>query len=257
MACRLEILPGKNARLRHRPRPASDSSRLAVVFTESRALWIKLAQIAAVTRREESPKSREPNAGRHVGGIRHQTGQAVKLSQSVRSLALAAVAGGAIVGASSQSQAAGLFEFLFGGAPRSAPQYYAPPSYGSAPLDVRVSPRKRSKTTRAPTKVRPGKERTTKVVNRSIDPRLHPNWYLEDPTLRRGDVIVLPTGVMVYKGGPRPQTREDFVKLSETSLVSKKERIRIEQMAGPPAVSAERDDPARGKEAAGAVNPVQ
>lgn len=210
-----------------------------------------------MTWREESPKSLEPNASRHVGGIRHQTGQAVKLSQSVRSLALAAVAGGAIVGASSQSQAAGLLEFLFGGGQRQAPQYYAPPAYGAAPLDVRVSPRKRAKarSTTTAAKVRPGRER--KIVNTSIDPRLHPNWYLEDPTLRRGDIVVLPAGVMVYKGGPRPQTREDFAKLSETSLVSKKERIRIQQMAGPPAVSAERDDPARGKEAAGAVNPVQ
>ena len=177
----------------------------------------------------------------------------MKLSTFVRPLALAFVVGGATLAPAGQAQA-GLFDFLFGGAPRPAPQYYAP-SYG-APLDVRVNPQKRKREGTAH-KVRPGKERTTKVVNTSIDPKKHPNWYLEDPTLRRGDIVVLPTGAMVYQGGARPQTREDFAKLGESRLVSKKERDRIKDMVGPPTVTAESDEALRNKEATGPSNPVQ
>lgn len=178
----------------------------------------------------------------------------MKLSKTVRSLAVAALAGGSLVAASSSAQA-GLFDFLFGGGQRQAPQYapqYAP-SYG-APLDVRVNPHKRKPQA---AKARPARERTTKVVNRAINPKDHPNWHLEDPTLRRGDIVVLPTGVMVYQGGPKPQTREDFSKLSDSRLVSKKEKDRILNMAGPPTVTAEADNPAKGKEATAATNPVQ
>lgn len=148
---------------------------------------------------------------------------------------------------------AGLFDFLFGGGgyQRPAPQYQ--PGYGS-PLDVRVNPNKRKQSGAA--KARPGKERT-KVVNKSIDPRKHPNWYLEDPTLRRGDIVVLPTGVMVYQGGARPQTKEDFAKLGDSRLVSKKERDRIQEMVGPPTVTAAGDEATRNKEASGQTNPVQ
>lgn len=180
----------------------------------------------------------------------------MKFSQILRPVALVALASGTWIAASTEAQA-GLFDFLFGGGyQRPAPQHYAPPpSYGRAPLDVRVNPQRRKP--HGVAKARPTRERGPKVVNRSIDPRQHPNWHLEDPTLRRGDIVVLPTGVMVYKGGARPQTREDFAKLSESSLVSKKERDRIQQMAGPPTVTAEKDDPAKGKEASGATNPVQ
>jgi len=179
----------------------------------------------------------------------------VKLSQLVRPLAIAALAGGSFVAAPTQAQA-GLFDFLFGGgAQQRPPQSYAPPPSYGRPLDVRVNPQKRK--TRGIAKARPTKERTTKVVNRAINPKDHPNWYLEDPTLRRGDILVLPTGVMVYNGGAKPQTREDFSKLSESRLVSKKDRERIEKMAGPPSVTAEVESPAAGKEAAGQTNPVQ
>lgn len=154
--------------------------------------------------------------------------------------------------ATTQAQA-GLFDFLFGGQQRQAPQYYAPaPSYDRAPLDVRVNPRRKVKDAG---KARP--ERTTKVVNKSIDPRQHPNWFLEDPTLRRGDIVVLPTGAMVYQGGSRPQMKEDFAKLGESRLLSKKERERIGDMVGPPTVTAEVEDATKGKEATGPTNPIQ
>jgi hypothetical protein len=169
-------------------------------------------------------------------------------------LAWAVLASGTVVGATAPANA-GLFDFLFGGGyQRPAPQQYAPPAYSREPLDVRVNPQRRKATGAA--KVRPGKERT-KVVNKAIDPRQHPNWYLEDPTLRRGDIIVLPTGAMVYEGGSRPQTKEDFANLSESRLVSKKERERIKELVGPPTVTAQGEDPAAGKEATGPTNPIQ
>ena len=181
----------------------------------------------------------------------YPTGQTVKLSSFVRPIALAIAVGGATLAPIGEAHA-GLFDFLFGGS-RPAPQYYAP-SYG-APLDVRVNPQKRKR--EGAQRVRPGKERTTKVSNTSIDPRKHPNWHLEDPTLRRGDIVVLPTGAMVYQGGARPQTREDFSKLSDSRLVSKRERDRIKDMVGPPTVTAEKDEALRNKEASGPSYPVQ
>lgn len=183
-------------------------------------------------------------------------GETVKLNKTARSAVVAALAGASLVVASSSADAAGLFDFLFGGGQRQAPQYQPQyqPSYG-APLDVRVNPKRRKH--QGVAKARPTRERTTKVVNKAINPKDHPNWYLEDTTLRRGDIVVLPTGVMVYQGGPKPQTREDFSKLSDSRLVSKKERERILQMAGPPTVTAEQDSPAKGKEATAATNPVQ
>lgn len=34
-----------------------------------------------------------------------------------------------------------------------------------------------------------------------LDPATDPNWYLKDPTLRRGDIVVTASGVMVFQGG--------------------------------------------------------
>ena len=75
--------------------------------------------------------------------------------------------------------------------------------------------------------------------------------------LTENSIVVLPTGAMVYQGGARPQTREDFAKLGESRLVSKKERDRIMDMVGPPTVTAETDEALRNKEATGPSNPVQ
>jgi len=49
-----------------------------------------------------------------------------------------------------------------------------------------------------------------------LDPATDPQWYLKDPTLRRGDIVVTATGVMVYQGGRGHDTNryEDFTALS-------------------------------------------
>lgn len=208
-----------------------------------------------MTWRTESPTSPELHANGDVKAQGHQRGYVLKLIRSTRSVAFAGLACAGFLAAPTQAQA-GLFDFLFGAQQRAVPQQHAPsPGYSRAPLDVRVNPQRRKASGVA--KVRPGKERNTKLANKSIDPRQHPNWFLEDPTLRRGDIVVLPTGVMVYQGGSRPQTKEDFARLDDSHLVSKKERGRIQDMVGPPTVMAEKDDPAKGKEATGPTNPVQ
>ncbi len=48
-----------------------------------------------------------------------------------------------------------------------------------------------------------------------LDPSSDPNWYLKDPTLRRGDIVVTAQGVMVYQGGRGGDgRRSDFTALS-------------------------------------------
>lgn len=48
-----------------------------------------------------------------------------------------------------------------------------------------------------------------------LDPSSDPNWYLKDPTLRRGDIVVTAQGVMVYQGarGSDDNRRADFTAL--------------------------------------------
>ncbi|PZO03665.1 MAG: hypothetical protein DCF30_02265 [Hyphomicrobiales bacterium] len=48
-----------------------------------------------------------------------------------------------------------------------------------------------------------------------LDPATDPSWYLKDPTLRRGDIVVTASGVMVYQGGRSndDNRRADFTAL--------------------------------------------
>lgn len=102
-------------------------------------------------------------------------------------------------------QAANLFEELgraiFGGGPRlrATPIYeYDEPMQPRAP---------RQKAPEASSKPKPP------VVQ--LDPATDPSWYLRDPTLRRGDIVVTANGVMVYQGGrgSDENRRADFVAL--------------------------------------------
>jgi hypothetical protein len=138
------------------------------------------------------------------------------------------------------AQAQGLFEFLFGsGQPQPQPQYqprpepqqaYEPPRqyYGGAPrraLDVTVRPRSSIRKTAR-------KQAPSPPVNVAINPTERPNWYLEDPTLRKGDIVVLPGRVLVFQGGRGPIDEADYVSLDESRYVSKAERQTIKAMAG-------------------------
>ena len=113
--------------------------------------------------------------------------------------------------------AAGLLEFLFGGFSDRRPAFeYSPP-----PLEMRVSPRH----------ARPaGPAADRKVVRQiPIDPVKNPQWYLDDPTMRRGDIVVLKGRVLVYEG--THHAPEDFTILNKSRLVSAREKERISRMA--------------------------
>lgn len=69
-----------------------------------------------------------------------------------------------------------------------------------------------------------------KVVAR-IDPEKTPDWYLSDPTLRLGDVVVLKGEVLVFQGGRLPYSRDDFAPLGQSRLPGADKR-KIRDMAG-------------------------
>jgi hypothetical protein len=143
-----------------------------------------------------------------------------------------------ILGGVSGAQA-GFFERLFGVESQpEQPRYYQPapaedfdrPTYRSEPLDFTI--RKRAKE-RAVRKERPRREpvETASAPAGPIDPVAVPDWHLQDPTLRRGDIVVLKDEVLVFKGGRLPFSRENFASLSESDL-PKDERERLAHMAG-------------------------
>ena len=64
----------------------------------------------------------------------------------------------------------------------------------------------------------------------TIDPNKRPDWYLIDPTLKKGDVLFLRNRVLVFRGGRIGDLR-DYVPVSGTRLLSRKERRIIEGLA--------------------------
>jgi hypothetical protein len=89
---------------------------------------------------------------------------------------------------SSQAEAAGLFDGLaraiFG-----SPRVYATPIY-EEDEPVRRAVRRRP----------PEVASKPKPPTVQLDPATDPDWYLKDPTLRRGDIVVTRRGVLVYQG---------------------------------------------------------
>ncbi len=120
-----------------------------------------------------------------------------------RAMMFSMVAAMAVAGAPG-AQAANLFEELgraiFGGGPRLR----ATPIYEyDEPMQQRA-PRPRA----------PEASTKPKAPVVQLDPATDPSWYLKDPTLRRGDIVVTANGVMVYQGrGSDMNRREDFASL--------------------------------------------
>jgi hypothetical protein len=127
----------------------------------------------------------------------------------------AAGLGLAALGAGASAQAGFLDDLAraFGARP-AAPVYRAAPD---DPLSVTVRPRHRKPSAPAPyVASRP----TPPVVD--LDPQTDPDWYLKDPTLRRGDIVVTSRGVQVYRGRDSDAIRRtDF-----TALVGGRERAK-------------------------------
>jgi len=75
------------------------------------------------------------------------------------------------------------------------------------PLEMTVK-----KPRRRPTRSIESSSQSVQTVK--IDPVSDPSWYLRDPTLRRGDIVVTQRGVLVYKGRDSDALhRGDFAEL--------------------------------------------
>jgi hypothetical protein len=72
------------------------------------------------------------------------------------------------------------------------------------------------------------------VLNAQIDPVLDPNWYLNDPTLRRGDMVVLKNKVLVYDGPAEkgPHMRTEFADLRASTVVASETKKLVILMTG-------------------------
>lgn len=159
-------------------------------------------------------------------------------------LALGMVSLVAVASTATSTPASAFLEFLFG-----RPQAPAPaPSYSSRPLNISVTPKKsvrgRDKAHKPNKFARPhrggskvagersgDKPRVSTVkLQHPIDPEKNPDWFLTDPTLRYGDILVLKTGPVVYQGGSkRTRAQEDFVSLGQSRVVSSS-RVRTIRM---------------------------
>lgn len=138
-----------------------------------------------------------------------------------KDLARLGVAVAILLGGLSQAQAAGLFEGLaraiFG-----SPRLYASPIYER---DEPPRPRQRHRTPEVASKPTPP------VV--ALDPQTDPYWYLKDPTLRRGDIVVTAGGVLVYQGRDSDASRPaDFVALGGSDPKGWKQKLQTAAAGG-------------------------
>ena len=108
-----------------------------------------------------------------------------------------------LVGSAQEAGARNIFDdfasAFFGAPQRAAPVYQ--------PLEMTVKPRRKAvKYPEVSSKPAPP------VVK--LDPATDPNWFLGDPTLRRGDIVVTRQGVLVYQGRDSDSlSRSDFASL--------------------------------------------
>jgi hypothetical protein len=147
------------------------------------------------------------------------------------------------------AQSSNPFAFLFGGPPREGRSAYAPaPAYVPAPsytygsrssryaqppgywdfddrgADGELRPRQTELET-----PRPGQSpKEVMAAIKAVKPGKGPlGPFVNDPTLRAGDVVVTTKGLMVYRGGGGPSHHEsDFVSISSASgLVANKQTL--------------------------------
>ncbi len=148
----------------------------------------------------------------------------------MRSLPALAAAIAASVAIAAPAQAAGgLFGLLFGNPTPPPPSYYAP-----QPFEMTVKSHKR-KSAVSVRKPKEGEEKSHAHLQQPLDPAGDREWFLKDPTLRRGDIIVLSDRVVVYTGGHSQPRMADFANLYATSLVSKKDQEKIRGITQAPA----------------------
>lgn len=127
--------------------------------------------------------------------------------------------------AAPSAQAAGLFDdlarALFGGGPRLR----ASPIY-----EYDDEPRVRAPRARAPASEVSSKPKPPVV---QLDPQADKQWYLKDPTLRRGDIVVTARGVLVYQGRDADAARPaDFVALGGSDSKGWKQQLQSAAAGG-------------------------
>jgi len=106
------------------------------------------------------------------------------------------------------------FAATFFGAPSRPTAYYYVPEREYAPLEMIVRKRQHRKA-KAVALPEVSSKPSPPVVN--LDPSKDPNWYLKDPTLRRGDIVVTSKGVLVYSGRRSDELRRtDFASLGKS-----------------------------------------
>jgi hypothetical protein len=131
-------------------------------------------------------------------------------------------------------------------------------------MNAQPSPKTSANSPAASVKERVREEGRTKLVPRELtgDPVAA---LMKDPTLRRGDIVVLPDGPKVFKGGrTTPHRPSDFEDVRRTKLVGEKTRRQLTAMpvqSPTPRVQAEtaerrpaNQDDAEGKQVAEQVS---
>jgi hypothetical protein len=126
------------------------------------------------------------------------------------------------VAAAPGAEAAGFFDSLaraiFG-----APRLRASPIYEFDDDRPRARPRPRA----------PEASSKPKLPVAKLDPQTDRHWYLKDPTLRRGDIVVTASGVLVYQGRDSDAAHSsDFVALGGSDLKGWKQNLQTAAAGG-------------------------
>jgi hypothetical protein len=161
--------------------------------------------------------------------------------QPLRFLGCATLLAGALALPAAAEAQESWFGGLFGSfnpAPAAPPSYHGSRGYDPGPLRVDVRP---MRSTRRPVRAhvarvgRPPRISTIAAQTEAyarLNPANNPNWYLQDPTLRHGDIVVLQNGPMVFVGGRAAAHKvTDFQAPAQADDMSNDERARIEKIA--------------------------
>lgn len=128
-----------------------------------------------------------------------------------------------LVAAAPGAEAAGFFDSL-------ARAIFGPPRLRASPIYEYddEAPRPSRPRHRAPEVASKPKPPVVK-----LDPQTDPYWYLKDPTLRRGDIVVTANGVLVYQGRGNDTTRPaDFVALGGNDPRGWKQKLQTAAAGG-------------------------
>lgn len=141
------------------------------------------------------------------------------MARAILTVAAASALG---LSATGSAHAAGFFDdfarVFFGGRPSA-------PSAVTSPFETTVKPSRQK-----PRPAVPAKPAEPAV---KLDPASDPHWYLSDPTLRKGDIVVTRSGVVVFSGrGGARHSPAAFTALDESRRLSKAQLQLLQAAAG-------------------------